>query len=284
LGGFRNPKHRQQWRNTLATYAFPKIGSMVIADIQPSDVLACIESLWVSKQETARRVHQRITRIFDYSITRGFRTGDNPARHVIEALPRNTNGKAHLSAIAYQDLPAFMTELRARNTNSARALEFCILTATRTSEVVGAIWEEFNFKTKVWVIPATRTKTSKEYRIPLCDRAMQILQEQDRRTKRPFMLGPTAMLQCLQSLRPKLTVHGTARSGFTDWAHESTGFPKVVIDMSLGHAVGDKVEAAYRRGDLIEKRRQLMDAWASYLARPSIVAGNIVALDRSSRA
>jgi integrase len=266
LDTFRNAKHRTQWRNTLATYAFPKIGGMVIADIQPHDVLACIEPLWVKKQETARRVHQRITRVFDYAITRGFRTGENPARHVIEALPRNTNGKNHHGAIPYTDLPQFMMELRGRNSCSARALEFCILTATRTGEVVGATWDEINFKTRVWTIPASRTKTGKEHRVPLADRTIEILQEQDKRTKRPFPLGLTALLQGLQSFRPKsgYTVHGTARSSFMDWAHETTGFPKVTIDMSLGHAVGDKVEAAYRRGDLLEKRRQLMEAWSRY--------------------
>src|SRR5262249_17235666 len=159
------------------------------------------------------------------------------ARHVIEALPRNTNGKNHHGAIPYTDLPQFMMELRGRNSCSARALEFCILTAARTGEVVGATWEEVNFKTKVWTIPATRTKTSKEPRVPWCDRAVEILQEQDKRTKKIFPLGLTALLQCLQSFRPKsgYTVHGF-RSCIMDWCHETTGFPKVVIDMSLGHA------------------------------------------------
>jgi integrase len=274
LNTFRNAKHRTQWRNTMATYAFGKIGGMVIADIQPHHVLACIEPLWVKKQETARRVHQRITRIFDYAITRGFRSGENPARHVIEALPRNTNGKNHHGAIPYIDLPLFVMELRGRDSCSARALEFCILTAARTGEVVGATWDEINFKTKVWTIPANRTKTGREHRVPLADRAIEILQGQDKRTKRPFPLGLTALLQCLQSFRPNsgYTVHGTARSSFMDWAHETTGFPKVVIDMSLGHAVGDKVEAAYRRGDLLEKRRQLMDAWNRFTAREPVHA------------
>jgi integrase len=268
LDTFRNAKHRSQWRSTLATYAFPKIGGMIVADIQPADVLRCVEPLWTKKQETARRVHQRITRVFDYAITRGFRAGENPARHVIEALPRNMNGKNHHGAIPYTDLPQFMMELRGRNSCSARALEFTILTAARTGETIGAIWDEINLKTKIWTIPASRTKTGKEHRVPLADRAIEILQGQDRRTKKIFPLGLTALLQCLQSFRPGagFTVHRTARSSFMDWAHETTGFPKVVIDMSLGHAVEDKVEAAYRRGDLLEKRRQLMEAWGRYTA------------------
>jgi integrase len=263
LDSFRNPKHRQQWRNTLATYVYPKIGNITVADIGPADVLRCIEPIWNTKRETASRVRQRIERIMDYATTRQYRTGDNPAAHVTESLPKTKNGKGHHAALPYSELPAFMAELRNRDSLSALALEFTILTAARTGEVIGATRDEVDLKARTWTIPAGRMKAGKEHKVPLSARAVEILQGLDRRTKRLFPLSNMAMAELLKGMRPDVTVHGF-RSTFMDWCHESTNHPKVVIDMALAHKVGDKVEAAYRRGDLFIKRTKLMAAWAEY--------------------
>jgi integrase len=275
LDSFRNPKHRQQWRNTLATYVYPKIGNITVADIGPADVLRCIEPFWNTKRETASRVRQRVERIMDYATTRQYRTGDNPAAHVTESLPKTKNGKGHHAALPYAELPTLMAELRNRDSLSAKALEFTILTAARTGEVIGAIRDEIDLKAKTWTIPAERMKAGKEHKVPLCNRAVEILQDLDRRTKRLFPLSNMAMAELLKGMRPSVTVHGF-RSTFMDWAHECTNHPKVVIDMALAHKVGDKVEAAYRRGDLFIKRTKLMAAWSEYCekapASPVVIA------------
>jgi integrase len=263
LDSFKNAKHRYQWRATLATYVYPKIGAMTVADIGPADVFRCVEPIWNSKRETASRVRQRIERILDYAATRQYRSGDNPAAHVTESLPKGGNGRGHLAALPYVELPAFMAELRNRDSISARALEFTILTCTRTGEIIGAPWGEIDLKASTWTIPAARMKAGKEHKVPLCDRAVEILRGLPRHAEKVFPLSNMAMLELLRGMSPGHTVHGF-RSTFMDWAHEQTAFPKVVIDRALAHTVSDKVEAAYRRGDLIEKRRRLMEAWAGY--------------------
>ena len=263
LDFFKNAKHRYQWRATLATYVYPKIGVMTVADIGPADVLRCIEPIWNTKRETASRVRQRIERILDYAATRQYRSGDNPAAHVAESLPKGGNGRNHLAALRYAELPAFMAELRNRDSISARALEFTILTCARTGEIIGAAWSEIDLKARNWTIPAARMKAGKEHKVPLCDRAVEILRGLPRHAEKVFPLSNMAMLELLRGMSPGHTVHGF-RSTFMDWAHEQTAFPKVVIDRALAHTVSDKVEAAYRRGDLIEKRRRLMEAWARY--------------------
>jgi integrase len=269
LDSFKNAKHRAQWRSTLATYVYPKIGNITVADIGPADVLRCIEPIWNTKRETASRVRQRIERILDYATTRQHRIGDNPAAHVTESLPKTKNGKKHHKALPYAEIPQFMAELRNRDSLSALALEFTILTATRTSEVIEATWDEIDLEAKAWTIPANRMKASEEHKVPLSNRALAILGKIPRRSARIFPLSNMAMLELLKGMRPGLTVHGF-RSTFMDWGHETTNFPKVVIDKALAHKVGDKVEAAYRRGDLFVKRRKLMDAWAEYCARTPI--------------
>src|SRR5262245_20343463 len=191
LDSFKNEKHRAQWRSTLATYVYPKIGNITVADIGPADVLRCIEPIWNTKHETASRVHQRVARILDYAATRQFRTGDNPAAHVTEALPKIKNGEGHFAALPYSELPALMAELRERDWLSAKALEFTILTAARTGEVIG--WSEFDLKAKTWTIPADRMKAGQEHRVPLSDRAVEILQGMDRRNKRLFPLSSMGM-------------------------------------------------------------------------------------------
>jgi integrase len=267
LDSFRNAKHRQQWRGTLAAYVFPKIGHMPVADISPADILRVIEPHWTTKQVTISRVRQRIEKILDYATARQYRSGDNPAAHVTGSLPKNRNGRGHYAALPYLELPAFMIELRKRASVSARALEFAILTVARTGEILGATWDEIDLKERVWTISASRMKAGKEHRVPLSSRAIAILQAFPHRDGRVFPLPSWTMLRDLKTLYPNITTHGF-RSAFTDWAHEQTAFPKAVIDMALAHTVGDKVEAAYRRGDLFAKRKLLMDAWGKWCARP----------------
>jgi integrase len=281
LDSFRNPKHRQQWRNTLATYVYTKIGGMTVADIGPADVLKCIEPIWNTKRETTSRVRQRIERILDYATARQYRTGDNPAAHVTESLPKNKNGRGHFAALPYTELPAFMQELRERDSLSARALEFTILTAARTGEVIGATKDEIDIKTRIWTVPASRMKAGKEHKVPLCNRAIEILQGLDQRTKNLFPLSNMGMAELLKGMRAGGTVHGM-RSTFMDWAHECTNYPKVVIDKALAHAVSDKVEAAYRRGDLFAKRTKLMSAWADFCGKPAVVSSGVVPFRKST--
>ena len=280
LDSFKNAKHRAQWRSTLETYVHPKIGHMTVADIGPADVLRVIEPVWKTKAETASRVLQRVGRILDYATTREFRSGDNPAAHVTESLPKRANGKGHHAALPYAELSAFMSELRTRSSLAARALEFTILTAVRTSETIGATRDEIDFEAKVWTIPAERMKAGKAHRVPLCDRALEILASLHRHGERIFPLVDNAMLKLLRVMRPGITTHGM-RSSFRDWAAETTNFPNHVVEQALAHAIGDKVEAAYRRGDLFTKRTKLMQSWSDYCAKPAR-AGNVVSIVRNS--
>ena len=216
-------------------------------------------------------------KILDYATARQYRSGDNPAAAITESLPKGKNGKGRHPAFPFADLPAFMEELRERNSLPARALEFTILTAARTGEVLGATWqEEINLKTRTWTVPGSRMKAGKEHKVPLCDRALEILHGLERfDDDRVFAIGPIPMAYLLKAMRPGVTVHGF-RSCFKDWAAERTNYPNIVSEMALAHTIGDKVEKAYRRGDLFEKRRKLMAAWASYCyskPAPAIVAG-----------
>jgi len=276
LSSFKNAKHQDQWRNTLATYVYPKIGGLAVVDVDSPSILKIIQPLWATKTETASRIRGRIERILDYATTSGFRSGDNPAAKVTASLPKR-NGRGHHAALPFTELPAFMAELRGRDSISARALEFTILTAARTGETIGATWDEFDLKAKTWTAPATRMKAGKEHRVPLCDRAVDILRDLDRHRGKVFALSDMAMLELLRGMRPGHTVHGF-RSSFMDWAHERTAFPKAVIDKALAHTVSDKVEAAYRRGDLFAKRAKLMQQWGDYCAKPMAVSADIVPL------
>jgi integrase len=270
LDGFRNPKHKQQWRNTLATYAYPKLGNMTVADIGPADVLRCIEPHWNTKRETASRVRQRIERILDYATSRQYRTGDNPAAHVVESLPKG-KVRGHHAALPYADIPAFMAELRTRKSLSALALEFTILTCARSGETLGATWDEVDLQTRTWTVPSSRMKSGREHKVPLCNRAVEILQSLDQRSERVFPRSPMAMPELLKTMRPGITVHGF-RSSFRDWAAETTNFPNHVVEMALAHTIGDRVERAYRRGDLFVKRVKLMESWALYCEKAPISA------------
>jgi integrase len=268
---WKNPKNRQQWRNTLATYAYPVLGKLPVAAIDTGLVLRVLEPIWHTKSETASRVRMRLERVLSWAAVHGYRPGDNPARwrgHLDHLLP--AQGKIapvrHHGALPYADVPAFLVELRQRDGLAAAALEFLILTAARTGEVLGATWGELDSEQRTWMIPARRMKSGREHRVPLSDRAVELLRELPREGQRPFALSNMALLQLLKRMnRPGITAHGF-RSSFRDWAAERTNYPNHVVEMALAHAVGDKVEAAYRRGDLFQKRRALMRAWSAFCA------------------
>jgi integrase len=281
---WRSAVHQLQWRNSLARIAEPVIGNLLVGDISTAHVINLITPIWDTKRETARRVVNRIERVMDYAISSGFREpGPNPARwrnHLENLLPSERRRIEHHAALPYADVPALVAELHAEGSLAALALELVILTAARSDEVRGMAWTEIDLAAGVWTVPAGRMKAGKEHRVPLCPRAVAILSGLPKGSDMPFEgLYINAMRLLLQRLRPGATVHGF-RSTFMDWAHERTAFPKVVIDMALAHAVGDKVEAAYRRGELLEKRRRLMKDWEKYCASPPAAQGSstVVAL------
>ena len=279
--GWQNPKHRQQWRNTLKTYVYPVFGLLPVQAVDVGLVMKSLEPIWHAKPETASRLRGRIEAILDWASVRGYRNGENPARwrgHLDKLLPARSKVRKveHHAALPYRHLPAFMASLRQQEGLAARALEFLILTAARTGEIIGARWEEVDVDERLWTIPADRMKAGKEHRVPLSERAVAIIKEltesrtgefifPGRKTGNP--MSNMAMLKLLQRMgQADLTAHGF-RSTFRDWAAEQTSFPHEVAEMALAHTVGDKVEAAYRRGDLFQKRRQLMDDWAQYCRR-----------------
>jgi integrase len=286
---WRNAKHRAQWSSTLATYINPIFGALPVQDIDTALVMKAVEPIWNEKPETASRVRGRIESILDWATARSFRASENPARwrgHLDKLLPKKTKVRRieHHAALPYGEIAAFASELRRQDGIAARALEFAILTAARTGEVIGARWDEINLAERLWMVPAERMKADKEHRVPLSDAATAILENLSKirhgdfvfpggRTGRP--ISNMAMTMTLRRMgRGDLTVHGF-RSSFRDWAAERTGFPAEVPEMALAHAVSDKVEAAYRRGDLFQKRRQLMDAWAKFCTAPA-TSGKVV--------
>jgi integrase len=289
---WRNAKHKAQWTSSLATYASPVFGSLPIQSVDVALVMKALEPIWGSKPETASRVRGRVERVLDWAKVRGFRQGENPARwrgYLDALLP--ARGKVrqvrHHAALPYDEIGAFMAELRKREGIAARALEFTILTAARTGEVLGARWEEMNIQDKVWVVPPSRMKAAREHRVPLSRAAVAVLKQmQGLRhadlvfpgNRRGKPLSNMSMLMMLRRMgRSDLTAHGF-RSTLRDWAAERTNFPREVAEAALAHVVGDKVEAAYRRGDLFEKRRRLMDAWATYCLTKVGASSAVVAL------
>jgi len=277
-GEWRNAKHRQQWENTLETYACPTIGSTPVQDITVEHVLQILKPIWRTKTETATRVRGRIEAVLDYAKGRKWRTGENPAawRGNLAALlpkPDKVAKKGHHAALPYAEMKPFMQALREREGLGARALEFAILTAARSGEVRGALWSEINLKTGVWVIPAERMKAGRPHRVPLSQAAVELLEALQRiedsdlvflgaRHNRPISdMTLTAALRRME--RGDLTAHGF-RSSFRDWAAEVTHYPSEMAEMALAHTVTNKVEAAYRRGDLFEKRRQMMEDWSAW--------------------
>lgn len=273
---WRNDKHRQQWRNTLASYVYPVMGELPVADIGTAHVLKILEPIWQGKPETASRIRGRIETVLDAAKARGYRDGENPARwrgHIAQILPvRSRLTRGHHKALPYDAIPAFIGALRAREAMAALALEFVILTATRTGEVLGATWAEVDLDKAIWTVPATRMKAGKEHRIPLSPRAVEILEVVKPLGKDSLFpadkggkLSTMAMAMLLRRMKLDCTVHGF-RSGFRDWAAECTGYAHEVCEMALAHVIGNKSEAAYRRGDLFDKRRRLMADWATYCA------------------
>lgn len=281
---WKNAKHAAQWDSTLEAYAHPLIGDLPVQGIDTALVMKIIEPIWATKTETASRLRGRIEAILDWATVREYRSGDNPARwrgHLDALLPARSKVQRgdHHAALPYAEIGAFMTALREEKGTGARAFEFAILTAARTGEVIGATWHEVNMAEKVWIIPGNRMKAGKEHRVPLAPRAIEILKEMAKFSasaddfvfpgrKAGAPLSNMTFLMILRRMgRGDLTGHGF-RSTFRDWCAEQTAFPAEVAEMALAHAVGDKVEAAYRRGDLFEKRRRLSDAWAAFCARP----------------
>ena len=288
---WRNAKHGDQWRNTLATYASPVIGALPVSKIETAHVLRILTPIWSTKTETATRVRGRIEKILDWAKVQGDRRGDNPAAwrgHLSEALPTPSKvaDAGHHAALPWIEVGAFMVALRAAQGAGARAMELIILTATRTSEVLNAKWAEFDLDAALWTIPKERMKGFREHRVPLSAAALAVLEKaKTESTGGEFVFmgrkaGALSNMTCLQTLkrmgRGDLTVHGF-RSTFRDWVSESTSYPRDVAEMALAHAIEDKSEAAYRRGDLIEKRRALMADWAAHCASVR-VSGDVVAI------
>ena len=290
--GWKNPKHVEQWENSLKRYAYPVLGKHSVQLIDTGLVLEVVEPIWKTKTETASRVRSRIENILSWATARELRQGDNPARwkgHLDHLLPdRDKIQKLeHFEALPYVEIGSFMAELRDEGGAAARALEFTILNASRTDEVLGATWDEIDLKDKLWVIPAERMKGKKEHRVPLSNQAVVLLEEMAKLGAEGYVfpgrkpdsrLSPMAMLMLLRRMkRGDITVHGF-RSTFRDWAAERTSFPRDVAEMALAHTIGDKVEAAYRRGELLDKRRRLMTEWAKFCGQVEKGQGNVVAM------
>lgn len=282
--GWKNVKHANQWTTTLKTYAFPHIGHISVADITTKMIVDLLRPIWVDKAETANRLRGRIQTVLDWAKVQGFHSGDNSAiwqGHLDKILPARSKVSkvVHHSAMPYNDVPAFLKALQLRDGLSIRALEFAILHANRSGEVRLATWKEIDFEKKLWIIPEERMKAGREHRIPLTDQAIAILQtlpaftlnEQDRKdlfifpsTKKDKPLSDMAFTSILRRMnKGQFTQHGF-RSTFRDWAAEVVQYPREVIDHALAHKLADKVEAAYQRGDLLEKRRLLMADWANF--------------------
>ena len=267
--GWKSRDHARQWRNSLDRYALPLIGDRPIDSIDTHDVLSVVEPLWLDKTETATRVLDRMRLVLDWAAARKLRSGDNPARwkgHLEAVLPKRSRVQRIVNhpALPYQEMAVFMSALRQQKEQGAKAAEFLILTTSRTGEVRFATWQEIDLGGRMWIIPAERMKVTRDHRIPLSGPAIALLSPLARDGDRVFPdLGQHAILKAIQRVNPTVTAHGF-RSTFSDWCAEQTEFPSEVREMALAHAVGDKGEAAYRRGDLFEKRRQLADAWAAY--------------------
>jgi integrase len=288
--GFSNPKHRQQWRNTLSTYCQP-IWNIPVDKVDTSGVLACLTPIWQAKPETAQRVRGRIERVLNAAKAERLRSGENPAAwrgHLDATLPRPAKlTRGHHAALPYEEMPSFMVELRRRDAVAALALELAILTTARTGEVLGARWTEFDLNAGLWTIPAERMKARREHRVPLSARALEIVKIlaaakssdyvfSGQREGKP--LSSMSMLMLLRRMqRLDVTAHGF-RSAFSDWASEVSPFSAELRETALAHTIDNKSEAAYRRGDALERRRAMMEAWAQWCEPRE--ADNVVLLNR----
>jgi integrase len=288
--GFRNEKHKAQWKTTLQTYAAP-LRDKPVDTIATHDVLSVLKPIWTTKAETASRVRGRIEKVLDAAKAKGFRTGENPARwrgHLDHLLPRPSKlSRGHHPAMPYEEVAAFIGRLRESDSLAALALELCVLTAARSGEILGMRWSEVDLAKKIWTVPPHRMKAAREHRVPLAARAVAILQHLEMTKAGEFVfpgqvrdrpLSNMAMEMVLRRMKVQnATVHGF-RSSFRDWAGNVSNFPRELVETALAHVIGDKTEQAYRRSDALEKRRKLMDAWAAYCGMPK--TGNIVAFGR----
>jgi integrase len=282
--GWRNQKHATQWLGTLQRLAFPVIGKLPVGQVDTPLVLKILEPIWLTKTETAHRVRGRVENVLDYATAAQYRSGDNPASWAIleHLLPKPEKVKQvrHLDSLPYSHIADFMMQLRKIDSSAARALEFAVLTGTRSNEVLGARWDEIGADPEtgvdVWTIPANRTKSHRELRVPLSTAAHAVLDRAARMRRDDFLfpgrvdgrgLGHNAMLQVIESLGCKVTQHGM-RATFRTWAAERTGFPREIAEAALGHAVGSDTERSYQRGELLEKRRDLMEKWGEFCGTP----------------
>ena len=273
---WKNPKHRAQWVSTLETYAYPHMGQLLVRDVAQEHVLAALEPIWKTKNETASRLRGRIESVLDWARVRKYRDGENPARwkgHLDKLLP--APGKVqkveHHRALPIDDVPAFMADLRQMEGMAPRALEFLILTAARSGEVRGALWSEIDFESRVWIIPGERMKAGREHRVPLSSEALHLLQALPRLAgnllifpaPRGGVLSDMSLTAVMRRMNAEAVPHGF-RSTFRDWVGERTSHPRELAEQALAHTLESKVEAAYRRGDALEKRRLMMQDWARF--------------------
>jgi len=297
---WRNEKHRAQWTMTLTTYA-ASLRPTPVDQIDTPAVLGVLRSIWLTKPETASRLRGRIERVLDAARAKGHRSGENPARwrghldHLLSKRQKLTRG--HHAAMPYADVAAFIADLRTREAVAAHALEFLILTAARSGEVLGATWGEIDLKAAVWTVPANRMKAAREHRVPLSARALEILEAVKPLASPPLSGGSSAapifpgqargaalsgmsLAMLMRRMKATTTVHGF-RSSFRDWVGEASTFPSDIAEAALAHTVGDATERAYRRGDALEKRRKMMEAWAGYIT-PKAKGSNVVGFSRAS--
>lgn len=289
---WRNAKHQQQWANSLTNHVYPKLGSMPVNTIERSHIMQVLDPIWRDKTETAKRIRGRIETVLSWATVQGFREGENPARwrgHLDNLLPKPSALKKekHFAALPYQEIKSFMDELRQREANSANALRLIILTATRSSEARSATWSEFDLDKATWTIPAERMKAQKEHIIPLCKEAVELINALPHMASNDYLFAGVRSGKPLSDMvfaalmkrmgRTGITTHGF-RSTFRDWAAEQTAFPREVIEAALSHKLKDKVEAAYFRSNLLDKRRELMDKWADYTQLPTIESGAVINL------
>jgi integrase len=286
---WKGEKHIKLWNGSLKKYVLPLIGGLPISSIDTALVLKTLKPIWQTKTKTAVDIRSRIELILNWAKIHGYRDGENPARwkgHLENALPKPSKISKikHLTALPYDELPGLMGKLRKERGTSAAALEWTILTAVRSDNTLAAVWSEIDVGKKVWTIPKERMKADADHRVPLTERMIEILKAQSRDTDFVFSgVNPTkklpheAMLKTLKAIGASVTVHGF-RSTFKDWASEQTAYSNEVSEMALAHKISDAVEAAYRRGDLFEKRRRLMEDWAAYCESPGLTGDNVVTL------
>jgi integrase len=273
---WKNAKHGEQWINTLKAYAYPAFGDRRVDQIDTPEILKALAPIWLTKQETARRVRARIGTVLDWAKAAGHRTGNNPVDEISKALPRQTEQKGHHAALPYIEVPAFIQKLAGEGEPSISdlAFEFLVLTAARTNEVLQARWSEIDLEQAAWTVPASRMKAGREHRVPLPPRCIELLEKAKllaagsdfvfpgRSNEKP--MSNMVLLMTMRRMKSDYTVHGF-RSAFRDWASERTNFAREICEAALAHIVKDKTEAAYRRGDLFEKRRDLMATWAAFV-------------------